>query len=163
MDKIAETITQVIISHTRKGWVIWVCSVWRRLHGNLISVYKCVTCGRQLALQWCMVIEHGAWDKNWNIGSSAQICWRTSLQWRWQSPGTDFPEWSFLLWRYSRHIWTATCVTWCRDPALAVGLDSMFSRGPFQPLQFCDSVQFCEMWAEVQHKGFYEIRLRWLT
>lgn len=51
----------------------------------------------------------------------------------------------------------------CGDPALAVGLDSTFSRGHFQPMKFCDSVQFCEMLAEVQHKGFSEIRLRWLN
>lgn len=32
-----------------------------------------------------------------------------------------------------------TCVPYCRVPALAVGLNSI-SWGPFQPLQFCDSV-----------------------
>ena len=33
-----------------------------------------------------------------------------------------------------------SCVTYCREPTFAGGLDSMISRGPLQPLQFCDSV-----------------------
>ena len=33
---------------------------------------------------------------------------------------------------------TKTCATCSRVPALAGGLDWMISRGPFQPLQFCD-------------------------
>jgi len=48
--------------------------------------------------------------------------------------------WSLLLWRHSRPTWTPTCATWSREPALAGGVDSMIARGPFQPLQFCDSV-----------------------
>jgi len=41
---------------------------------------------------------------------------------------------------YSRPVWTSTCETYCGVPALAVGLDLLISRVPFQPLQFCDSV-----------------------
>ena len=36
--------------------------------------------------------------------------------------------------------WTLTCVTYCREPALAGGLDSVISWGAFQPLRFYDSV-----------------------
>ena len=58
------------------------------------------------------------------------------LKW---STGTACPErlWILLLWRHS---WMLTCTTWSREPALAERLDSVVSRGPFQPLQFCDSV-----------------------
>lgn len=37
-----------------------------------------------------------------------------------------------------------TCVTYCRDTALPVGLDLMISRGPFQLLHFHDSVTYFE-------------------
>ena len=30
----------------------------------------------------------------------------------------------------------------CREPAFSRGLDSMITRGPFHPLQFCDSAIF---------------------
>jgi len=45
------------------------------------------------------------------------------------------------LWRYSRPAWKPTCVPCCREPALAGGVDSMISRGPFQFLQFHDFVK----------------------
>ena len=48
--------------------------------------------------------------------------------------------WSLLVWRPSRPAWTPTCATWSREPALAGGLDTMISRGSFQPLQFYDSM-----------------------
>lgn len=44
--------------------------------------------------------------------------------------------WTLLLWRYSKLIWTPTCVTSCREPALAGALCSMVYWGSFQPLQF---------------------------
>lgn len=37
-----------------------------------------------------------------------------------------------------------TCVTYCRDTALPVGLDLMISRGPFQLLHFHDSITYFE-------------------
>lgn len=55
---------------------------------------------------------------------------------------TGHPEklWSHLLQRYPKPAWMLSCVTCCRDPALAVGLDSVISWGTFQPLwlSFCD-------------------------
>lgn len=45
-----------------------------------------------------------------------------------------------------------TCVTYCRDTALAVGLDSMICRGPFQPLQFHDSITYFEQIKNKQKK-----------
>jgi len=46
--------------------------------------------------------------------------------------------WS-LLWRCPRPSWMPPGVTYCGVPALAAGLGSMISWGPFQTLQFCDS------------------------
>ena len=56
---------------------------------------------------------------------------------RWNSEGnsprTSCLErlWSVFLWRYSKPAWTLSSVTYCREPALAQGLDLMISRGPF--------------------------------
>ena len=38
--------------------------------------------------------------------------------------------------RYSEPTWMLSCATCCRELLLEFGL--MISRGPFQPLQFCD-------------------------
>jgi len=67
---------------------------------------------------------------------------RIYFQWGWQSTGSGCPErlWRLLLWKYSRPIWMCICATCYREPALAGELDSMISWGPFQTLQFCDSV-----------------------
>jgi len=46
----------------------------------------------------------------------------------------------FFLWRYSKPAWVPTCVTCCREPALAGGLDFMICRGLVQPLWFSGSV-----------------------
>ena len=42
----------------------------------------------------------------------------------WLSTGTGCPErlWSLFLWRHSRSIWTPTCVTYCKETALARGV-----------------------------------------
>jgi len=72
--------------------------------------------------------------RNCNRGSSVLIQGRTLLS-EWWSRRTGRAErlWSLLLWRYSR----LTCATCCREPALVEGLD-LISRGPSQPLQFCE-------------------------
>jgi len=89
-------------------------------------------------------MEQGTTGINWNTGGSILIQGRTFLLLKWQNTGTGCATmlWSHLLWRYWRPTWTPTCVTYCRTPALAGLLDSMISWGPFQPLQFCDSVIF---------------------
>lgn len=46
----------------------------------------------------------------------------------------------FLLWRYLKPNWTLSSATYCGEPALVLGLDSLISRGLFQALQFCDLV-----------------------
>jgi len=53
---------------------------------------------------------------------------------------TGHPEklWSHLLQRYPKPAWMLSCVTCCRDPALAGELDKVNSRGPFQLKKFCD-------------------------
>jgi len=68
-------------------------------------------------------------------------CGRTYLSQRWQITRTSWPErlWSLILWRYSRPSLMPTNAIYCRVPALAAGLESVISGGPFQPLQFCDS------------------------
>jgi len=45
--------------------------------------------------------------------------------------------WSHLLWRYSRPVWTASCETYCREPALAGGWTCSSLAVPSKP---CDSV-----------------------
>ena len=42
--------------------------------------------------------------------------------------------WSLLLWRYSSPVWMPTCANCCKVPVLAGGLESMVSKGHFQPL-----------------------------
>ena len=100
---------------------------------------------RPVSFQWYVETGQGETDISCSIGSFARMCVRTSWRWGWWSTGTGCPGrlWSLLLWRYSSLAWTPTCVTWCREPVLAWGLVSMISRGPFQPLQFCDSVKQC--------------------
>jgi len=78
------------------------------------------------------------------------MCRRISLWLWWWSTGTGSPErmWSLLLWKYSRPIWTPTCVTWYRVPALAGGLeiDDLLKSLPTPAiLWFCDSVPLYSM------------------
>lgn len=40
-------------------------------------------------------------------------------------------------WQHQQPEETEVMFTWCREHALAGGLDSMISKGPFQPLWFC--------------------------
>lgn len=58
----------------------------------------------------------------------------------------EFATDNLLLWRYSRPTQTPTSVTCCRS-CFSRGLGLMISRGPLQPLQFCDSVT---MWSFAQ-------------
>ena len=87
-------------------------------------------------------IGQGVMNTNWNIGSSIWTWEKTSLLWGWQSTETGCPEklWILYLWRCSNPAWMLSCATCCSEPALAVGLDWMISRGLFQPLQLRDSV-----------------------
>lgn len=66
-------------------------------------------------------------------------CGRTSLWSGCQSSGTGYPEgwWSLLLCRYSRLVWTPTCVKYHREPALAGGWTGGSPEVPSNP---CDSV-----------------------
>lgn len=83
----------------------------------------------------------GAKDTSWNTGISLQTWGGILLLWEWQSNGTICSETLWIvLFRHSKSTWTLSCVTYCRQPAIAVGLDSMISWSPFQPLQFLDSV-----------------------
>jgi len=83
---------------------------------------------------WCAAVEHGATGRNWNTGSSILTQGRNRLLSEWWSTATGCSDrlWSLLLWMPTR-------ATYYREPPLErVGLNDL--RGPFQPLQFCDSV-----------------------
>jgi len=92
------------------------------------------------SFQWCPATGQGATGTNWSTRNSIWTWGRTSSLWPWQSTATGFPEslWIFLLWRYSRPVWTrsfAACSRWlCFVPG------GWTHRGLFQPLPFCDSV-----------------------
>ena len=45
-----------------------------------------------------------------------------------------------LPWRHSNPAWMRSCAPALGVPAQAGGMDEIISRGPFQPLPFCDSV-----------------------
>jgi len=87
-----------------------------------------------------MILWFHEMGTNWKIRSSILTQGKASIQ--WQSSGTGCPErlWSLLLWRHSKPTWTFSCAMYSREPALPGRLDSMTSRGPFQPLWFLDSV-----------------------
>ena len=113
-------------------WLFWFCFVWFGLSVCFVIV---------------VVVSNGAglsFQKSSGkiiLGLMTHSFWRSQMQIN-QSTGTGCPErlWSLLLWRYSRPAWTPTWATFSRELALSGGLDPMISRGPFQPLQFCDSV-----------------------
>ena len=116
----------------------------RRLQGDLITVYKYLKCRNQVggpgSFLWRAVTEQGVRGKNWNIRSSKQTWGRISLLWGWQSTGTGCPKEvvkspSLEIFKICLDL---TWATYCREPALAEGLD-FISRRPFQTLQFCDS------------------------
>lgn len=75
-------------------------------------------------------------------------CGRTSLWSGCQSSGTGYPEgwWSLLLCRYSRLVWTPTCVNYHREPALAGGWTGGSPEVPSNP---CDSV----IWHQLGNAG----------
>ena len=45
-----------------------------------------------------------------------------------------------LPWKYSKPTWMHSCAPCSRCACSSRGLDKMISRGPFQPLPFCDCV-----------------------
>lgn len=79
---------------------------------------------------------------NWSTGSSAPISDRTSSQWGQWSTGTGCPgrlvECSSL--EIFKTCLDAYLCNLLQGAWFGMQLDSMISRGPFQPLQFCDSV-----------------------
>ena len=125
----------------------------RSLRGDLITLYKW-SLGIELmemdSSKWWATEEQGATGRKWNTGGSIWT-WGRSLLLGWWSTGTGCPGrlWSVLLWTYSRPVWTPTCET-CYRELFSRGLDSVISRGPFQPPQFCESVilwkQAVELW-----------------
>lgn len=71
------------------------------------------------SLHWCPVTRQGAMGAKWNMGSFIQTWEKTSLLWGWQSTLISWSERLWISWKYSRHTWMLSCVTWCREPALA--------------------------------------------
>jgi len=76
-----------------------------------------------------------------------------TLLWVRQSTATNCPErlWSLLLWRYSRPIWTPTCVTYCRVPALASGWTWWSPKVPISTILRC-----CELGPTPDSSCFYQ-------
>ena len=116
----------------------------KKIEGGLINIYKCLKGdGRQMNENRLLLVVHSdrtrSYGLNLNTGNSIQRCRRTSSRKGWQSTGTGCPErlWSLLLRRYLWPIWTPTCVTYCREPALARSWTQWFLGVPSNS---CDSV-----------------------
>lgn len=113
------------ISLLRKGWESWAGSALRQLRGSLINV-SWVSEERMSEVgpgspPSCQAIGQEAMGKNWCTENSAWI-WRRTFLCRWQSTGTNclsWRLWSVLHWRYSRTIWTQSCIMCCRITLLA--------------------------------------------
>jgi len=125
---------------------ILLVTTWKkeRLRGHLINVYKYLKGGgRQMHEARLFSVVHSNRTRS-NSLKLEYMKLSTSMRSnffmvRSTETGCPLRLWIFLLWRYSRPTWTPTCAARCREPALAEGLASI-SRGPFQHLQFCDSV-----------------------
>jgi len=130
----------------RNDWGTWDSLVWRRLRGDPIGAYKSLKRVSQLDESRLSLLvpsdrirgygpklEHRKFHMNVR---KSLFTVRVTEHWN------RLPErlWSLFLWTYSKTTWTLSCVTYCREPALVEGLDLMNSRGPFPPVQFCDSV-----------------------
>jgi len=62
-------------------------------------------------------VQHGTWDMPYKYKKELLYCNGDRE--------TTCPErlWRLLLWRYSKLTWTLSFATYCREPALAGGLD----------------------------------------
>jgi len=116
----------------------------RRLRGDLIVVYRHLTCRSQGSRLFLVVCSNWTRDKGKKLEHRKfHTNKRKNFLWEWWSTGTGCTEslGSLLVWRYSRPICTLTCMTYCRKTALAGKMDSMTSRGPSQPLKLGDFVK----------------------
>ena len=68
-----------------------------------------------------------------NMRNSICTWGERSLFWEWQSTETNCPGrlGCLLLWRYSEPTWMLSCVTYCRDPALAGRVDKWFYKANY--------------------------------
>lgn len=137
----AEKMSRLHSIQEHEKEIDWIFSETKQLqesggcnHGGPICV---------LIPQWCSVTEQEATCTNWNSGGSIWL--GSSSLWGW--PCTQ-PGWPVKLW--ISNPWNIQNLTDTEhspvQPGLPphaweVSLDKKISRGPFQSLQFCDSVK----------------------
>lgn len=92
------------------------------------------------SVQWCVLIGQGAAAKNWSRGSSSQICRRTSLLWGDRALEQAAQRGGGAFFGDAQDAAGHPPVWYAAGSCFSKGLDSVSSRGPFQPLLFCGVV-----------------------
>lgn len=131
----------------RNGWGSWACLAWRRLRGDLITLYMhlargCSEVGVSLFCHVCSERTRGNGLKLRQGRFRLDTINKNSLL-GWSGFGIGCPGrwWSHHPWRGSRGVWIWLWVMWFRGysgiAGWTAGLDVL--EGPFQPWWFCDS------------------------
>jgi len=143
----------------------WVCSVLRKLGGDLINVYKYLKCERQRNMPNIFSVVCG--DRTRGNGHKLEhrkfhtnmqksfFTVRVTEHWN-RLPGR---LWSLLLWRYSRSSWTPTCAACyslcCREAALQGGWTRWSLPTP-------TILWFCDLLIAVLHSRFFNVSVSYI-